>query len=120
MKYKSKALILLTLLTSFGCAHSHPVDGPQEKSEIPAGIRVGIGGKEIKEGDKVSVFTTTCRRTVTPRRIQDGSLEQCTDNEVGTAIVLKVLDHDSAIVAPENDLVMDTSMKVEKQKGENE
>lgn len=115
MNYKSKTLALIALLFSVGCAHSHQVSGPQEKAEIPAGIRVGIGGKEVKERDKVSVFITNCRRNIGSRRIQDGTLEQCTDKEVGTAIVLKVLDHDSAIVAPENDLVMNTSMKVEKQ-----
>ncbi|MBX2987783.1 MAG: hypothetical protein KF802_07775 [Bdellovibrionaceae bacterium] len=118
MKSAFYVLSALVLLGSLGCVHSaHKVDGPQEKAEIPAGVRVGIGGKEVKEGDTVSVFTTSCHTTTMgedrPRR-----KKECHDKQVGSALVLKILDHDSAIVSPQNGLVMDTSMKVEKQKGE--
>lgn len=105
---------LVALGLGAGCAHVHKVDGPQEKSEIPSGIRVGIGGQEVQEGDTVSVYTTNCKDVP---RLRTGSGRQCQDVEVGKALVLKVLDHDSAIVAPQNGLTMDTSMKVEKQKG---
>ena len=47
-------LVIAGLAT--GCAHSHSVNGPQEKAEIPAGFQVGIGGREIKEGDRLNVF----------------------------------------------------------------
>lgn len=118
MKRMFCALSTLILLSSLGCAHSaHKVDGAQEKSEIPAGVRVGIGGKEVKEGDTLAVYTSACHTTTTgderPRR-----KKECHDKQVGSALVLKVLDHDSAVVSPQNGLVMDTSMKVEKQKGE--
>jgi hypothetical protein len=40
--------------------------------------------------------------------------KSCQDDKVGEARVLKVLDHDSAIVEPDQGLTMDTEMKVEK------
>ncbi len=108
---------MLVLLGTLGCAHSaHKVDGQQEQSEIPAGVRVGIGGTEVREGDIISVYKTKCRNV--SRGIRGGTVSKCQDEAVGTALVLKVLDHDSAVVSPQNGLVMDTSMKVEKQKGE--
>ena len=117
MKNMIGILSLLALLGSVGCAHSHKVDGPQEKSEIPAGIRVSIGGKEVKEGDKLIVYSQNCHKVSRGTR-GGGTRNECHDKEIGTAVVLKVLDHDSAIVAPQNGLIMDTTMKVEKQKGE--
>lgn len=115
MKKTLTAILGLTVLVGVsGCAHSHKVDGPQEKSEIPAGIRVGIGGKEIKEGEKVVVFKTSCRQ-VSGGGDKGSPRSQCVDQKVGEALVLKVLDHDSAIVHPEGNLQMDSSMKVEKQ-----
>lgn len=118
MNRKYLSLILPLLFFNVGCSHlAHKVDGPQEQSEIPAGIRVSVGGKEVKEGDTLTVFQTTCHKTfigdTRPR-----STKECHDGPIGTAIVLKVLDHDSAIVTPQNGLVMNTSMRVEKQKGE--
>lgn len=115
MKSMFNVVGILVLLSTVGCAHSHKVEGPQEKSEIPAGVRVAIGGKEVKEGDLLAVYKATCRR-VSQGRAE--TVDECKDNHVGSAIVLKVLDHDAAIVSPQNGLVMDTSMKVEKQKGE--
>ena len=115
MKKVFTAILGLTIITGLsGCAHSHKVDGPQEKSEIPAGVRVGIGGKEIKEGEKVAVLKASCRQ-VSGGGDKSVSRKQCTDEKVGQALVLKVLDHDSAIVQPEGNLQMDSSMKVEKQ-----
>jgi hypothetical protein len=105
---------LTTLVVLSSCAHSHKVDGPQEKSEIPAGIRVGIGGKEVREGEKVAVLKTSCRQ-VSGGGDKGSPRSQCVDQKVGEAMVLKVLDHDSAIVQPEANLQMDSSMKVEKQ-----
>lgn len=95
-----------------GCAHTHAVHGMQTKSEIPAGFRVGIGSTEIKEGDRVAVLKPECKETGGGR---NGKTKFCLDKKVGEASVLKVLDHDSAIVAPEGTLTMDETMKVEKQ-----
>jgi hypothetical protein len=96
-----------------GCAHTHKVDGLQEKSEIPAGVKVGIGSSEIKEGSIVNVLKTSCEESAGSGR-RGGNRKVCRDNKVGEATVLKVLDHDSAIVKPEASLQMDESMKVEK------
>ena len=95
-----------------GCAHLHKVDGPVAKSEIPEGIKVGIGGQEVAEGEKVAVMKSVCK---TVSRNRGGSFNQCHDEKAGEATVLKVLDHDSAIIRPENGLLIDSSMKVEKQ-----
>ena len=95
-----------------GCAHTHAVHGLQPKSEIPAGVRVGIGSSEIREGDRVAVLKPDCKETGGGRH---GRTKYCVDKKVGEASVLKVLDHDSAIVAPDGTLAMDETMKVEKQ-----
>jgi len=113
---KAKIVLLSVLTGAFwasGCAHTHSVQGPEQKSEIPEGVRVSIGSSEIKEGEKVDVLRSVCKKVRRPRR---GSVNSCTDQKVGEARVLKVLDHDSAIVEPDQGLTMDTGMKVEKQR----
>ncbi len=102
---------MLSLGSLVGCAHTHPVQGVEKKSEIPDGIRVSIGSKEVKEGETLDVLKTKCRKVLKTR---GGSDQRCTTSKVGEAVVLKVLDHDSAIVEPMNELKMDTDMKVEK------
>lgn len=105
-------LILMTgAYMASGCAHNHYVQGPEEKSEIPEGVRVAIGSTEVKEGEKVDVFRSVCKKVYRGRR---GARTSCLDDKVGEARVLKVLDHDTAIVEPEQGLTMDTSMKVER------
>lgn len=95
-----------------GCAtHNHRVEGTQARSEIPEGIRVGIGSKEVKEGERVSVLRSECTERSSAR---GGSRTSCTDVKVGEATVLKVLDHDTAVVRPDAGVTMDTKMKVEK------
>ncbi len=95
-----------------GCAHTHSVQGPEQKSEIPEGVRVAIGSTEVKEGEKVNVFRSVCK---TVSRTRGGTTNSCRDDKVGEALVLKVLDHDAAIVQPDQGVTMDTNMKVEKQ-----
>jgi hypothetical protein len=95
-----------------GCAHMHQVDGPVTKFEIPEGVKVGIGGKEVAEGEKVAVMKSVCKRV---SRGRSGTLNQCHYEKAGEALVLKVLDHDSAIVRPDEGVKMDESMRVEKQ-----
>lgn len=116
MNRNMKPLMLGAALLGFGlmsgCAHLHKVDGQKEKSEIPAGVQVGIGGKEVKEGDSVVVYRSICKKV---RRNRGGDMEQCSNQAAGKAVVLKVLDHDSAIVQPKDGLVIDTSMTVEKE-----
>ena len=97
-----------------GCAHTHKVQGNEMKSEIPEGVRVGIGGQEVKEGDKVNVLRAVCE-TRSGVGKNGTSKRTCHDEKIGEAQVLKVLDHDSAIVRPDGGFAMDTSMKVEKQ-----
>lgn len=100
------------LAMTTGCAHVHKVDGQKEKSEIPAGVQVGIGGKEVKEGETVLVYRSVCKSV---QRNRGGTFNQCSDQLAGKAIVLKVLDHDSAIVEPKDGLVIDKAMTVEKE-----
>jgi hypothetical protein len=95
-----------------GCAHVHSVGSPIAKSEIPEGIQVGIGGQEVSEGEKVAVMKSVCKKVT---RNRGGSFNQCHYEKAGEALVLKVLDHDSAIVRPDEGLQMDSSMRVEKQ-----
>lgn len=105
-------LVILPLTLSWlGCAHYHKVDGKQEAAAIPAGTRVQIGSKEVKEGDKVKVFAKSCRRVANDRV---GYRTDCQMNELGSAIVLKVLDHDLAVVQADNDLSITEEMVVEK------
>ncbi len=103
------------ILTGFGllgCAsHDHIINGRQPASYIPAGFRVAIGSKEVNIGDTVNVFKSVCR---TGTSVRAGTVERCLDEKVGEAVVLSVIDHDTAIVESKNGLVMDQSMKVEK------
>lgn len=112
-----KNILLVLVLVGFGigsmgCAHVHQVEGSVAKSEIPEGVMVGIGGQEVSEGDKVSVMQSVCKMVNGPRV---GKFKKCRYVRTGEALVLKVLDHDSAIVRPAEGMVMDNSMRVEKQ-----
>lgn len=95
-----------------GCAHMHQVEGPVVKSEIPEGVKVGIGGQEVAEGEKVAVMKSVCKSV---SRNRGGSFNQCHYEKAGEALVLKILDHDAAIVRPDEGVKMDSSMRVEKQ-----
>lgn len=95
-----------------GCTHVHTVNGPVARSEIPEGIQVNIGSKEVSEGDKVSVLKSVCKKVSRSGR---GSSTKCHYQKIGEALVLKVLDHDSAIVRPDDGLTIESSMRVEKQ-----
>lgn len=94
-----------------GCGHVHRVQGEEQGSEIPAGVRVSIGSSEIKSGEYLDVFKSECKYV---RKNRGPKQKTCKDKKVGEAQVLKVLDHDAAIVEPEKGLVMDASMKVER------
>lgn len=116
MKKNMKPLVIGAALLGFGlmsgCAHVHKVDGQKEKTELPAGFQVGIGGKEVKEGDHVTVYKSVCKKV---QKVRGGDYTTCNDQIAGKAVVLKVLDHDSAIVAPKDGIVIDTGMTVEKE-----
>lgn len=111
MKKLGLMSLIFSAFMAFGCAHTHSVQGNEQKSEIPEGVRVAIGSSEINEGDKVDVFRSVCKKV---HRARGGTTNSCRDDKVGEARVLKVLDHDSAIVEPDQGLAMDTNMKVEK------
>ena len=105
------ALVLLIFLS--GCAHAHRVHGIQQAIEIPAGVRVGIGGNEVKVGERLNVYQSEC----TVNSFGEGKVRrECYDKKIGHAVVLKVLGPSTAIVDPENGLEMDNMMKVETQK----
>ncbi len=106
-------LFTAAALVLSNCAHSHKVEGPQVAAEIPAGFRVHIDSKEVKEGDKVNVFRRTCKTLKGPARGRIESGPKCNNQKIGEATVLKVLDHD-AVVSPDADLVMEEGMFVEK------
>ncbi len=95
-----------------GCGHIHEVQGPVTKSETPEGIQVGIGGKEVKEGDRVIVVNSVCKLVFKGARA--GKMNECHYEKTGEAVVLKVLDHDSAIVRPDDGVKIETGMTVEK------
>lgn len=99
------------VLGNLGCGHIHKVEGPVEESQIPTGFQVGIGANEVKAGERVTVSKQVCKSVYKGRA---GKRNECRYTEVGHAMVLKVLDHDSAIVQPEPGLTMDSSMRVEK------
>lgn len=117
MNRNMKPLVLGAALLGFGlmsgCSHLHKVDGQKEKSELPAGVQVGIGGQEVKEGETVVVYKSVCKKV---QKVRGGEYSSCNDQIAGKAVVLKVLDHDSAIVQPKDGLVIDNSMTVEKEK----
>ena len=106
-----KAILVLSMvgLTS-ACAHTHRVEGNQEKSEIPEGVRVGIGAEEVVEGERVAVISEECKTVGSVR----GPRKECGNTKLGHAVVLKVLGSHVAVVRPEDGLVMDESMQVEK------
>jgi hypothetical protein len=115
MKKSSVFLFVVILMGMTGCVHNtHKVQGSEPQSEIPAGVRVGIGGTEVKDGDLVNVLRTSCHKTFQGEK---KSQNECHNESLGTALVLKVLDHDSAIVQPQGNLVMDSSMRVESLSG---
>lgn len=111
MKKLGLMSLMFSAFMAFGCAHPHSVQGNEQRSEIPEGVRVAIGSSEVSEGEKVEVFRPVCKKVSRPR---GGTSNSCRYEKVGEARVLKVLDHDSAIVEPDQGLAMDTNMKVEK------
>lgn len=111
LKSSTLFFVFTGLVFQSGCAHLHPVDGAVAKSEIPEGFQVRIGGAEVAEGEKVTVLQPVCTRKA---RVRGGTINECKDVKAGEATVLKILDHDSAIVQPDGDFKMDRTMKVEK------
>jgi hypothetical protein len=110
---KIKMLTTAVLLfLSTACAHSHPVEGPEKQSEIPEGIRVAMGGSELKEGERINVTKSECTKEFRGRQ---GNVKKCISKKIGEATVIKILDHDSAIVKPDDGVAMDKDTRVEKQ-----
>lgn len=101
----------LTMIIASGCSHLHKVQGIETQSEVPEGIRVSIGSSEVKEGEKVDVLRPACRQVTGGKA---GTRNVCHSEKVGEALILRVLDHDSAVVKPDNGLTMDSKMTVEK------
>lgn len=119
---KSKFLTIFAAIGistfSIGCAHYHKIEGREEKSEIPEGVRVNIGSSEVKAGDSVDVFKRKCvknKKSISHRE-DDHDEETCTITKLGEAVVTKVLTSDVAIVSPQSGLTMEPDMYVEKSK----
>lgn len=119
VKSTTLLLILLLPLLGLGCAHFHKVESPQEKTEVPEGVKVRIGSPEVKEGDYVEVIKLICNR---PTTIRSKSLDvnpsngKCDSIKVGSTKVIKVLAKDLAIVETPSSFVMEPNMYVEKMK----
>jgi hypothetical protein len=111
--FKTILVVVSTMILGAGCGHLHKVQGTETPSTIPEGVRVSIGSKEVKEGDKVDVMQSVCKQVNAGPRV--GTRNVCHNEKIGEAVVLKVLDHDSAIVQPQQGLTMDSKMRVEKQ-----
>ena len=105
---------VLCFLTA-GCAHKHTITGNQDADVIPEGIRVSIGSPEVKDGDSVDILKRTCKKKFTGPR---GGITTatCQLDKVGEALVLKVLDHDSAVIRPLVNAEITSDMIVEKTK----
>ena len=89
--------------------------GQQAADVIPEGIRVAIGSAEIKDGDSVDILKRTCKQKFNNTR---GGIttSTCQLDKVGEALVLKVLDHDSAVIRPTTKNEITSDMIVEKTK----
>ncbi len=115
MKRKLTLPIVILAALQFSCSafHRHSIENLQPVDKIPEGVQVKIGSSEVNEGDRVSIFRKVC----IPRRAGHrprGKTQSCSNKKVGEASVIKVLDHDSAIVQPDSGIIMDSTMLVEK------
>lgn len=110
MKFKLLMAAVIVIFSS-ACAHSHKVEGPEERSEIPEGIRVSMGGSELKEGERIEVTRAECTKEYRGRQ---GYQKKCVSKKIGEATVIKILDHDSAIVKPDEGVTMDKDTRVGK------
>ena len=116
MKSKFLTIFAAIGISTFGlgCAHYHKIEGREEKSEIPEGVRVNIGSSEVKAGDSVDVFKRKCVKNKMHHK--GASAEKCTTTKIGEAVVTKILTSDVAIVSPQSGLTMEPDMYVEKSK----
>ncbi len=113
---KLVTLSLLITVLSFSCAHPHKIESVQEAQEIPKGLKVKIGSKEVQEGDNVDILKRNCVKRVSSKHTTEINTEKCKFEKIGQAKVLKVLTKDSAIIdAPEN-FNLSSDLYVEKTK----
>lgn len=111
-----KKIILISISSLFlglGCSHFHQVEGRQESSVIPEGVRVKIGSSEVAEGENVQIYKKKCTKQQNKGQ-GESCAEVCNTVNVGKAKVLKILTKDTAIVSPDAGIAMDTEMYVEK------
>ncbi len=117
LKVKRKLTLPIIILAAlqFSCSafHRHSIENLQPADKIPEGVQVKIGSSEVKEGDRISIFRKVCK----PRRAGHrprGKMQTCSNKKVGEASVIKVLDHDSAIVQPDSGITIESTMLFEK------
>lgn len=117
---KNLKLITLTLLTiafTFSCAHPHKIESVQEAQEIPKGLKVKIGSKEVQEGDNVDILKRTCAtKRLSSKHTTETNTEKCKFEKIGDAKVLKVLSKDSAIIDMPENFNLSPDLFVEKNK----
>jgi len=104
MKFSYKTIFFFfgILISLAGCSHFHRVLSVETRPGMQDVLRVSLGSKEIKEGDKVEVFSKSCSKNkVRTKMARDLDLEQCSYVSIGKASVLKVLGSDSSLVLPE-------------------
>lgn len=116
MKFlKLAALLTGILFLGTGCSHLHKVVGSEAISETQNGIKVSVGSKEVRVGDKVDIFTKHCSRNkVRSRLAADIDAERCSYGKIGESSVLKVLDPNVAIIKPPAGFQVTSEMYVEK------
>lgn len=105
-------IFILLSLINIGCAHYHKVEGVQERTEIPEGMRVKIGSKEVQEGDFVDVFKAKCTKKRMHR--YDTDFNRCVYEKIGKTQVIKVLTSDTAVVSHPEDFIIDNDMYIER------
>lgn len=95
------------------CGHMHEIEKPEQANLRPAepGVQVGIGGKEVKAGDRLLVTKRSCVRRYKGR---SGYRNECTYKPIGEAVVLSIIDEDSSMVQPDVGVTIDSSVRVEK------
>ena len=104
--------LVSALVLGVGCMHLHKVETSPETQEFAGTVKVSIGGKEVKEGEKLKVYKSKCK-TVYGGHI--GKRQECKHVKAGDAEVVKILDSEFALAKPLNGLVIDSNMTVEKE-----
>lgn len=104
-------LVLSSVGCLFSCAHSHGVDSADPGSSPSSrAMMVEIGSSEVSVGDQVRVVRDECQ--FQSRGERGGSKKACQENQMGEAVVVKVIDANSAVVEPVGDTKLEKGMRI--------